>query len=102
MEVALFRIAQEAMTNVAKHASARHAWIAVHLADAVATVRVTDDGHGFDVARALGHDGADDESVGLVGMQERVRLLNGRLEITSEPGRGTTVLVSAPVEETSE
>ncbi len=102
MEVALFRIAQEAMTNVAKHAAARHARIDVHLNGSDVTVRISDDGRGFDVAGALGHDGPDDESVGLVGMQERVRLLNGRLEITSEPGRGTTVLVSAPVEEASE
>lgn len=101
MEVALFRIAQEAITNVAKHARAHHATIALHVADSVATVSVSDDGRGFEVAEALGPDGASDESVGLVGMQERVRLLNGRLEISSAPGRGTTVLVTAPVEEAS-
>jgi signal transduction histidine kinase len=101
METALFRIAQEAMTNVAKHARARHATIALRVMDAVAVVSVSDDGRGFEVVDALGRDGAGGASVGLVGMQERVRLLNGRLEITSSPGQGTTILVTAPVEEAS-
>jgi signal transduction histidine kinase len=99
METALFRIAQEAMTNVAKHARARHATIALHVDDATATVSVTDDGRGFEVADALGRGGADEASVGLVGIQERVRLLNGQLEITSTPGGGTTIRVTAPIEE---
>jgi signal transduction histidine kinase len=62
-------------------------------------VSVTDDGRGFEVADALGRGGADEASVGLVGIQERVRLLNGRLEITSTPGGGTTIRVTAPIEE---
>jgi signal transduction histidine kinase len=99
MEVALFRIAQEAVTNVAKHAEARHATVALHVSDSTATVSVVDDGRGFDVARTLGQDGPHDESVGLIGMQERVRLLNGNLEIRSVPGAGTVVRVSAPIEE---
>ncbi len=99
METALFRIAQEAMTNVAKHARAHHATIALRVDDATATVSVSDDGRGFEVADALGRGGADEASVGLVGIQERVRLLNGRLEITSTPGHGTTICVIAPIEE---
>ncbi|MHB8960389.1 MAG: HAMP domain-containing sensor histidine kinase, partial [Candidatus Limnocylindrales bacterium] len=96
METALFRITQEAMTNVAKHARAHHATIALRVDDATATVSVSDDGCGFEVADALGRGGADEASVGLVGIQERVRLLNGRLEITSTPGHGTTIRVTAP------
>ena len=99
METALFRIAQEAMTNVAKHARAHHATIALRVDDATAMVSVSDDGRGFEVADALGRGGADEASVGLVGIQERVRLLNGRLEITSTPGHGTTIRVTAPIEE---
>ena len=99
IETALFRIAQEAMTNIAKHARARHATIALRVDEASVTVSVADDGRGFEVADALGRGGADEASVGLVGIQERVRLLNGRLEITSAPGGGTTVRVTAPVEE---
>lgn len=99
IETALFRIAQEAMTNIAKHARARHATIALRVDEATVTVSVADDGRGFEVADALGRGGADEASVGLVGIQERVRLLNGRLEITSAPGGGTTVRVTAPVEE---
>ncbi|HEX9045010.1 MAG TPA: sensor histidine kinase [Candidatus Limnocylindrales bacterium] len=99
MEVALFRIAQEAITNVAKHSNARHATIALHVRDGIASVSIADDGTGFDVARTLAQDGAGDESVGLIGMQERVRLLNGRLDIRSSQEEGTTLRVEAPVEE---
>lgn len=97
IEVALFRIVQEAITNVAKHADARHVTIRVGFDDATVTVSVADDGRGFDVDRALGQSEFGTESVGLLGMQERVRLLNGQMEIHSTEGGGTTVLVHAPV-----
>jgi signal transduction histidine kinase len=92
VEVALFRIVQEAVTNVARHADARHVRIELARSDGTITVVVTDDGKGFDVDLAMGTTlGAD--SVGLVGMRERVALLNGTLEIHSAPGSGTTVVV---------
>ncbi|MBF6606861.1 MAG: HAMP domain-containing protein [Chloroflexi bacterium] len=97
IEVALFRIAQEAITNVARHADAHHVTIRVTSIASTVTISVADDGRGFDVERALGSTGPDAESVGLIGMQERVRLLNGQLQIRSTEGGGTTVLVEAPV-----
>ena len=100
-EVALYRIIQEAITNVAKHAQARHVRIHLSFSHGMVTVSVADDGRGFNVDQALGQGGPGTESVGLLGMQERVRLLNGRLEVRSTEGDGTTVIVEAPVEEVS-
>jgi signal transduction histidine kinase len=97
IEVALFRIVQEAITNVAKHADATHVTITVDFDAPYVTIGVEDDGRGFDVDQALGATGPDAESVGLIGMQERVRLLDGQLEIHSIEGSGTRVRVRAQV-----
>lgn len=98
-EVALFRIVQEAITNVAKHAEAQHVQIELAARDGTMTVRVRDDGRGFDVARALGQTDVSRESVGLLGMQERVRLLNGHLDLRSAPDAGTTLTIEVPLSE---
>lgn len=99
IEVALFRIVQEAITNIAKHAEARHVTIRLSFDGDGVTVGVADDGRGFDVDRALGLTAPGTESVGLLGMQERVRLLNGRMEIHSTEGGGTSVSVRAPIDD---
>ncbi len=100
LEVSLFRVMQEAVNNVAWHAQARHAQIRVAIRDSKVCLFVADDGTGFDVERVLGPN-APVGSVGLLGMQERVRLLNGALDIRSETGRGTTVAVEIPIAEES-
>ena len=92
IEVALFRIVQEALANVAKHSQARHVDVRLAHDERHMTITVTDDGRGFDVAPALGRAGPF-ESVGLLGMQERARLLGGRLEVLSHDGGGTVVRV---------
>ncbi len=96
VEVALFRIVQEALTNVGRHAQARH--VDVQLEDREGTLRITvaDDGQGFDAERILGSNGRA-TSVGLIGMRERVALLGGRLSVDSSPGRGTRLLVEVPL-----
>ena len=96
IEVALFRIAQEALANVAKHSQARHVDVRLAHDEHEITVTVADDGRGFDVVHALGRAGPA-ESVGLLGMQERARLLGGRLEIRSRDGGGTIVRVEVPL-----
>ena len=96
LEVALFRIVQEAINNIAKHAEARHARIRLSFRDSVACVLVSDDGKGFHVDSMVGP-GSSDVSFGLLGMEERARLLNGRLDIRSEAGKGTQVIVEAPI-----
>ncbi|MBI3926866.1 MAG: sensor histidine kinase [Armatimonadetes bacterium] len=93
-ELALYRIAQEALANVAKHSGARQVEVRLDQRDGVVLLLVEDDGRGFDVAATLG---SKDRGVGLFGMQERVGLLEGRLRIESEPGRGTRVQVEVPV-----
>jgi len=96
LEVALFRIVQEAINNITRHAGAKHAYIRLSFRDSLACVRVADDGKGFDVDSFLGA-GSSDFSFGLLGMQERTRLLNGRLDIRSERGKGTQVIVEVPI-----
>ena len=93
--VACFRVAQEALTNVVKHAKARHAWIEVGERDGRLELAVRDDGAGFDVARTLEQAAARGQ-LGLLGMRERVQILGGDLRIESQPGRGTHVQVSFP------
>jgi PAS domain S-box-containing protein len=90
VETTLYRIAQEALTNVAKHAKARHVEIILERrADHVALI-VEDDGVGFDQS---GPSKIDGHGFGLLGMQERAALVGATLEIESAPGQGTTILV---------
>jgi signal transduction histidine kinase len=97
LEVALFRIAQEAISNAAKHAQARQVIIRLALDAERATLTVSDDGIGFDVD-GLGEDRPSDTArVGLIGMQERVRLIAGKVIIQSSPSGGTTIVVTVPV-----
>ncbi|HZL57498.1 MAG TPA: sensor histidine kinase [Bryobacteraceae bacterium] len=84
-----YRIVQEALQNVARHSGATHARIGVSQAKGTLALTVEDDGSGFDPKRTRG--------MGLLGMEERVRQLKGRLEIQSEPRKGTTVRVSLSV-----
>jgi PAS domain S-box-containing protein len=95
LAVACFRVAQEALTNVVKHAQARHAWIEVGEPDGRLELAVRDDGAGFDVAKTLERAAAHGQ-LGLLGMRERVQILGGDLRIESQPGRGTRVHVSFP------
>ena len=90
----LFRVAQEALTNALKHASATRLRVAVHFDAGALQVVVEDDGRGFAPNGAAGP-GAGGH-FGLVGMRERVAKVGGLLDIESVPGRGTTVRVAVP------
>lgn len=87
VESVVFRIVQEAITNVLRHAHARHAWIIVTLTGDQVGVVVKDDGIGFDPKSTA----TRIYSAGLQGMEERARSLGGTLKIDSRPGWGTTV-----------
>jgi signal transduction histidine kinase len=91
IETALYRIVQEALTNVAKHADAKRVSIVVTRRENAVTALIEDDGHGF------GAGGERGGGLGLVGMKERVGLLGGRLAIESTEGAGTTVVAEVPV-----
>ena len=91
VETVLYRIVQEALTNVVKHAQADHVSIVLQRKEGIVTTVIEDDGRGF----APGDQG--DGGLGLVGMKERVELVNGRLEIESSEGSGTTLVVEVPL-----
>jgi len=94
-EVNIFRIVQEAMANVVKHADARAAVIRVRGSEKAVHLTIADDGRGFHPAHARA--GTDMPGLGLVGMEERVHLMGGRLRIRSRPGSGTVITVRAPL-----
>ena len=96
LEMACFRVAQEALTNVMRHAHAKQVWMALKLNAGEVQLSVRDDGEGFDVA--VVSDASRTGGFGLIGMQERVRQMGGQLAIHSAPGRGTEVRASFPCE----
>lgn len=100
LEMACFRVVQEALTNVMRHAHARQVWVALGVNAGEVQLSVRDDGQGFDVA--LASKVSPTGGFGLIGMQERVRQLGGRLLIDSAPGRGTQVRASFPCEPVSD
>lgn len=95
IEVCLFRIAQEAITNVHRHAAASHASVVVLRQLHDITLLVEDNGQGFNLSML---DEKSDECMGLIGMKERVALLGGRVTIESVPGDGTTIRVRIPLD----
>jgi signal transduction histidine kinase len=93
----LFRVAQEALTNVARHARAHHVLLRLALRDDALQLLVADDGIGCDSSRAFGA-GSAGASTGLGGVRERVALFGGRLHFNAEPGVGTQLRVSLPID----
>jgi signal transduction histidine kinase len=92
----LFRVAQEALRNVARHARARTAEISLRPVDGGLQLAVQDDGVGFEPARDR-----ERASLGLSSMRERVYLLGGTLDVDSAPGQGTTIVAWVPLKATS-
>jgi signal transduction histidine kinase len=91
VETTVYRIVQEALTNVVKHAEASEVSILLVRRDGTVTAIVEDDGGGFDL------DAVPSDSIGLEGMRERVALHDGRLTIETAPGSGTTLRVEVPL-----
>lgn len=90
LETALYRVVQEGLTNIAKHAGATQVTVSVRGHDHVVSLNVEDDGRGFEVSGpALG--------LGLVSMRERAELVGGSLRVESTPGQGTTLVVEVPM-----
>ena len=95
LETVLYRVAQEALANVAKHSGAARATVMLSVQDGLARLSVRDDGSGFDVrgtTRRLGR-----EHFGLASMRERVEMAGGSLRVSSEQGAGTTVTAAVPL-----
>jgi len=93
---ACFRVAQEAVTNIVRHAQARHARLDLHQQGPELQLAIRDDGTGFDVAAARER-AVRGGSLGLLGMQERVLLMGGRLDLQSTPGHGATLVARLPL-----
>jgi PAS domain S-box-containing protein len=97
LQTTLYRVLQEALTNVARHADARHVRVRLGREAAALTLCVQDDGIGMTPQAALGPLGAGrHRGLGLEGMRERVALLGGSVHVDSAPGKGTTVAVRIP------
>lgn len=96
IELALYRIAQECLQNVVKHAEAERARLTFAVEDGVARLEIVDDGKGFDTfEHPLGSD--EMGGYGLLSMAERAEIVGGRLHIRSRPGAGTTVTATIPL-----
>jgi two-component system sensor histidine kinase UhpB len=93
VELALYRIAQEALTNVAKHAQAGQAQLQLSFDNGQVTLEIRDDGRGFDVGQLPSRQGG----LGLFSMRERAQLVGAELTLASAPGAGTVVRVTAPL-----
>ena len=95
-ELLLFRIVQEALRNIVKHARATSAEVTMEFQDNIIKLVITDDGTGFQVPENI-DDLSKVNKLGLIGMQERVQLLGGTFRIDSAPGKGTKIIITAPV-----
>ncbi len=93
MEVAVFRIVQEALENVRDHARATHATVTLEAEPEQLRVTIADDGQGFDATRGV----TNGRRLGLVAMRDRAEALGGNLHIFTEPGRGVRVVLIAPL-----
>jgi len=97
IETACFRVAQEAITNVLRHARARNLWLRLFTAGDRLALSVRDDGGGFDPESARRRAAAGG-SMGLAGMEERISIAGGSIELRSAPGQGTVLLATFPLE----
>jgi signal transduction histidine kinase len=98
-ETVLYRVAQEALTNVVKHARADHAWVTLRIGHGQVTLEIGDDGTGFVTAQAAdpiaGHLGLN--HFGLASMRQQLEMAGGSWQVYSRPGSGTTVTASLPL-----
>ena len=95
-EIIVYRITQECLTNIAKHAQATHVLVVVKKEDGHLSFRIEDDGKGFDVQEVLDKD-AREKGLGLAAMHERARMLGGSLDIWSQEGAGTRITMTIPL-----
>ena len=96
LEITLFRVVQEALSNIIKHSRARQADIRLFFKRRSLKIRIRDNGTGFDVQKMLNSTG-ETHSLGLLGMRERVELANGSININSSQGEGTDIVIEVPL-----
>jgi signal transduction histidine kinase len=91
----LYRVAQEALTNIARHAQASRAEVRIQKLDGAICMKIADNGKGFQKERVL--HAKKNKRLGLVGMRERLEMVRGNFTIESAPGKGTTILAQIPL-----
>jgi signal transduction histidine kinase len=96
LETTCFRVIQEALTNIMRHSQARNVCVELHQREAELSLRVCDDGVGFDVQAAL-ENAMGGASLGLLGIQERIWQVGGQIAIQSAPGGGTDIQAHLPL-----
>lgn len=102
VEITLFRIVQEAVSNTARHARAENVFVMIKIERSDVHVEIEDDGDGFDLNSLFvigSRDAKDRRGLGLLGMKERVTLIGGRIEMCSSPGMGARVDIRIPLME---
>ncbi len=100
VEITLFRIVQEAVANTARHARAENFFIKMNINDDIVAVDIEDDGEGFNLKHLYptgSHEALDRRGLGLMGMKERVSLINGTIHICSTPSQGTQIEIRIPL-----
>lgn len=97
VQIALYRVVQEALTNVRKHSQASRVMVKIEFVEGYISLLVMDNGKGFDVEDAFKWE-SEEKSFGLINMRERVELLNGYMEVNSKKGKGTTIFMRIPLE----
>jgi signal transduction histidine kinase len=100
VEITLFRIVQEAISNIGRHANAKNVFVLIKCDQDAVHVDIEDDGIGFDVSslyHPTSHDMRDRRGLGILGMKERVLLIGGEMEIYSQPGSGTKIGIRIPL-----
>jgi signal transduction histidine kinase len=100
VEITLFRIVQEAIMNIARHARAENVFVLFKIEDNTVNVDIEDDGEGFDLSLLFApgsRDAKDRRGLGLLGMRERVLLIGGKIDLCSKPGLGTRVCIRIPL-----
>ncbi|WP_181257415.1 PAS domain-containing sensor histidine kinase [Pseudaminobacter soli (ex Li et al. 2025)] len=95
-QVVIYRVVQEALTNIAKHSGANSVSVTAQWADGIVRVAVEDDGRGFDPSDPTPNEDKHMKSLGLSGMRERLALVGGYLSVETAPGQGTTVYAALP------
>jgi signal transduction histidine kinase len=97
VEATLFRILQEAVRNIVKHAGATRAGVVLWADDREVSLTIEDDGTGFEHPLGTPVDADGQDGLGMTGMRERLDLIGGKLELETSPGRGTTLLIHVPL-----
>ena len=92
LTLCLYRVIQESLANVLRHSGASHALVSLQRREREITLKVADDGQGFDPEAT-----AENNGIGLFSMRERLRLVRGHLDVASQPGAGTEITVTVPV-----